>query len=153
MTKITRFWIAALCAPVTLPVVYFLSMYFFSGYLDGSEAHLSKLIKEALVGILPISYLASFVLGIPIVYALSRMSKLSVLGCAIFACLAGTLVGGLITFIYTGPTGYSSPLSARFAVALMGGGAGLVVSLVFSAIAGIPVKPGRSMATTVSAQQ
>lgn len=148
MTKSSRFWMAALCAPVTLPVVYFLSMYYLSGYRDSNEVHLAKLIKEALVGILPISYLASFVMGIPIVYVLSRMNKLSVLGCAIFASLAGLVVGSGITFIYTGPSGYSSPLFARFTVALMGGCAGLIVALVFGAIAGIPAKRCRPICTT-----
>ncbi len=88
---------AGVLAPASLPLIYFLAMYTFSGYPESGHGHLLKLAEESVFGILPMSYLLSIGLGIPIVWILQKKKKLMLPHIKLAVCIAGAIAGFMIT--------------------------------------------------------
>jgi len=126
--------ISALIAPIIIPVLFFSGRMIF---FDRSDSrYLSKTIFETLIGILPFSYLFSFVVGIPVLLILSKINKLNAIALVLSGAMGGALVMIAISICTSGferfnERGFSVALSAL---------AGLIVSSLFCALAKIPVR-------------
>ncbi|WP_158755823.1 hypothetical protein [Dyella sp. S184] len=125
---------AALIAPIILPALFFTGKMVFFDHSD--PGYFRKTTFETLAGILPFSYLFSFIFGIPILFVLSKINKLN--GTAFM--LSGAL-GGIITIgiIYSYTSNFSSLKESGFLVAISAV-AGLTVSLFFCILSKIPMR-------------
>lgn len=137
MPNNTRVVVAALLSPAILPLLYFAGTVWFSGYLDTGPSRLHKLLLETSLGILPVSYLVSLGLGLPVFLVLRGLDKLSMWSVLIASCLSGIVAGIVFALSVENPDGSSGMLQAEAAcVALAGGFAATLVAFLFCLISG-----------------
>ena len=77
---IKRLAIAAVVAPSTMPIMYFLGVLLGSGYLRSGPGHLEKLVAEFAYALLPLSYVVCIAVGAPALWLLRRMGRLDLTG-------------------------------------------------------------------------
>jgi hypothetical protein len=135
-----RIALAALIAPASAPLLYFLALSFGSGYLESNPAHPGKLVDELLLALLPVSYAISFGVGIPVVLVLKRLHKLNLWRCVGLAAAIGAVLAFTATYVFSGPPGSSESVANRTAVAILGLIASSVIALAFCFIAGTPAR-------------
>lgn len=139
MNQRLRLLMAALLAPACLPTIYFLGMFLFSGYVRSDSGHLLKLFQETLLGILPVSYIVSGILGVPIFAILRKLQRWAVKPIVLTSCFAGFYSGLLMTFIFSGgPEAPSVSMSQRFVWVAIGAISALIVSVIFCFIGKVP---------------
>jgi hypothetical protein len=131
--KIARFLSAALLAPLSVPALFFLANYFFSGYAGECCGHLEKLLWLTATFYTFMSYAFSFLLGAPIIFVVRRRYQETLKIYLVISALAGATAGCLFFFTTAGPFDAGVVL---FGVA--GAVSGAVVSASFCLIAGIP---------------
>ena len=133
-----RYLLAALIAPIIIPTLFFIATVIFSGYLDAGEGHLIKLVQATVGAILPLSYMASIALGAPILCVLSKLKRVSILTVIPSSVIVAFSLGFIWTQIIQDPDGHHGlPIEQAFALSLLSGLAGLLVSLMYCLIARI----------------
>jgi hypothetical protein len=130
--KIVRLLSAALLAPLSVPVLFFFSSYFFSGYPGECCGHLEKLLWLTVTVYTSMSYAFSFLLGAPIVLMVRWRYQETMKIYLVISALSGAIAGCLFFFTTAGPFDAGVLL---FGVA--GAVCGAVVSVTFCLIAGI----------------
>lgn len=112
LTDMRPLWVGGLIAPLAALVVFFLALLLLSvsknGWVLGTHDWEAG-VMSAFVFVLPMSYLATWLLGMPYIYLLRRKSQLSTLRVCTAAILFGViamwvfqLIGknGLLTWVY-----------------------------------------------------
>jgi hypothetical protein len=122
---------AALIAPAALPTLFFVGkMIFFD---TSNQNYLRDTAFETAAGILPFSYLLSFIVGLPILFALVRLRRLTMLSLTLSGAAGGLLSAALI-YAFTQSLDGLAGSGYLFAFAAM---AGSIVSAFFSVLADI----------------
>ena len=132
MTR-SRVILGVALAPSALPLAYALLALLFSDYAFEAPGHLDKFLL-GLLAIAIVCYGASYVLGAPVIAGLWLARRLTVLPCVALSVLAGA-AGGAAACRYYLRESVETGLAA-----LLGGAAALLVSLVFCAIAKVPLR-------------
>lgn len=95
-------WVGGLIAPLVAPVVFFLALLLWSvtqsGVALGTQGWEAGAVS-ALVFVLPVSYLATWLLGMPYLYWLQRKSRLSTLRVCAVAIVFGVIAMWVFQFI------------------------------------------------------
>ena len=120
-------------APAVLPLAYALASLLFSGYVFDAPGHPDKFLLE-IAAIAIVCYGASYLLGAPVVIGLVLARRLSFLPCVSLGALAGAGAAVLI-YLHYREGGVESGLAA-----LLGACAAMLVSSVFCALAGVPLR-------------
>jgi hypothetical protein len=129
-------------SPLVVPIIYFNGEYFISGYTEQGPGHVEKLFYMTLA-ITYLSYIFSLLFGTPLVVLLHRFGKLTASNCLKWALVLGAIAGvALGVYVHT-ITLRDFWGFALFAVA--GGVCGLLVSIVFCAIARVPRASEKSL--------
>jgi hypothetical protein len=123
---------AALISPIILPVLFFAGKMIFFDHDDAS--YFRKTVFETLAGILPFSYLFSFIYGAPILFILSKLNKLNRVAIILSGALGG-IITVVIIFLYTSNLGALKESGFLMAISAV---AGAIVSLSFCLLAKIP---------------
>lgn len=126
-------------APAVLPLAYALASLLFSGYVFDAPGHPDKFLLE-IAAIAIVCYGASYLLGAPVVIGLVLARRLSFLPCVSLGALAGAGAAVLI-YLHYREGGVESGLAA-----LLGACAAMLVSSVFCALAGVPLRRGSIIA-------
>lgn len=136
MQQHTRpFWLAALISPWIAPVAFCL---YLAVMADASAPTATALITTALTRVLPISYAATLLLGLPYVYWLRARAALSVP-----SVCAGAVVAGLLLVVGYTTTTLGWGASPAPAALRAGVGLGLCLGLAFSIVAGVSLRQHR----------
>lgn len=128
---------AAAVAPLIVPALFFASTALVSGYLDQGPGRIDKLTLITLA-VSIISYLSSAVAGIPIIWLLHKLRRLTICNTALMAAITGFLGGYLFGLTHPGPGGFH-PQSAITATALAASLSSTLVAIVFGLISGLPL--------------
>lgn len=128
-----RLIVGAIFSPLAVPILYFLGVYFLSGYTDQGPGHVEKLFQLTL-GFIIDSYALSLGLGGLLLVFLYRFNKINVFNCIVFSIALGAL-GGFIFAVFTAGTHI-----ANFYIlfSLVGSIAGFFTSITFCVLAGVP---------------
>jgi hypothetical protein len=130
-------WVGGLIAPLFAPVVFFLAVMLWSGATNGVPlgTHSREAgVASAVIFVLPMSYLATWLLGLPCLYWLQRKSQLSTLRVCTMAIVFGVIATWILQFI-----GRIGPLNGTLLLhgALIGGCLALCVGLPLCWIVGV----------------
>ncbi len=128
--------LAIILAPLTVPTLFLAAMLFLSGYIDQGPGYAQKLLPVT-VSIAILSYIWSFVGGIPIILLLYMTARLTVCRCVVLAALVGFAGGCLFSITYPG-RGDSAPPSVTAAIGLVVAIASASVAIAFGLISGMP---------------
>lgn len=120
-------------APAVLPLAYALASLLFSGYVFDAPGHSGKFFLD-IAAIAIVCYATSYLLGAPVVIGLLLGRRLRLLPCVLLSALVGAVAAALIYMHY-----WSSGVETGFA-AFLGACAALLVSAVFCALAGVPLR-------------
>lgn len=130
-------WIGGVVAPLVAPLAFFLAVTLWSvtkdGLTVGSQGWEAG-VASAVIFVLPMSYLATWLLGMPYLYYLQRKSRLSMLRVCTGAIMFGVLATSLFQFV--GRDGSLGPVLLLHG-ALIGGGLALCVALPLCWIVGV----------------
>lgn len=129
--KRSRMVLGAVTAPAVLPAAYTVLALWFSRYSFGAQGHMKMFLVD-IFGFACICYVASYLLGAPVIAGLLAARRLTFLPCVALSALAGAAAAVAVYAVYRGSG------SETVLIALLGGVAGLLVSLVFCAVAGVP---------------
>lgn len=128
---------AAILAPLIIPVLFLSAMLLVSGYTDQGPGYAAKLIPVTLsIGI--VSYVFSFLGGVPIILILNRWHRLTICYGAFFSAIAG-LLGGVIFVISHPVRDQHEPLGVVVANGLAVAFASVSVAITFGLVAGMPI--------------
>lgn len=135
--KMRPLWIGGVVAPLVAPLAFFLAVLLWSvtkgGVKVGAQGWKAG-VASALIFVLPMSYLATWLLGMPYLYWLQRKSRLSMLRVCTVAVVFGVLATWVFQFI--GRIGALSPVLLLHG-AVIGGALALCVALPLCWIVGI----------------
>jgi hypothetical protein len=141
-------WLATLLSPLAAPVVFAIGLLGKVAVSDPFAMHswftwaFMPLVSLALV--LPVSYLATCILGLPFVLWLRACNRLNWLWVCIGGAVMGGIAGVLCAYLYTYGLTWVFPST--------GAGLGLLTGATFCLVAGITIRPtGRSPAARVRA--
>jgi hypothetical protein len=124
MRKVT----AAIIAPATLPTLFFVGKMI---SFDASNTnYFRNTTFETIAAILPFSYLFSLTFGIPILFALSKAGRLTILPTVFFGSLGGLLS---VVLIFTFTNNLSGLANSSFLLAIAAT-AGAIVAATFSVL-------------------
>lgn len=129
--------LGGLIAPLAAPVIFFLGTSLISVFRDGPVVGLHDWqagLLLVMVFVLPVSYLATWVLGVPYIFWLRSRSRLT----ATHVC-AGAVVFGVISAWVYQCIGKVGPLQMEHLAwgALFGAGLALCVAMAFCLVTGI----------------
>jgi hypothetical protein len=141
-------WLGSFVAPLAAPILYGMLFYTFSDFTIDPQTYdehsLEALLVALVVFYIPLSYITSFIVGMPLIYILKRFEKLSFWWVALSSIPLGififTVFFALLLVLGATIKGNMWTELARFA----GFGAiyGFIVAATFCLLAGITV-PGR----------
>lgn len=123
-------YLSAIIAPISLPILFFLANYLFSGSTDRS-IYVKELINETSFVILPLSYIFSLPLGLAIGFLLYRLNKFSVRHIMLFFALSGSIFGIVFPLMAFDNNSNNSSIISSLIYGTLFGMAGLVVSTTF----------------------
>jgi hypothetical protein len=132
-------WIGGLIAPLAAPVAFDLALLLLSvakdGWMLGTHDWAAGVLA-ALVFVLPVSYLTTWLLGMPYIYWLQRKSRLSWL----HVCM-GAVCSGVISMLVFQTIAKSGPLTmATLTIgALLGAVLAVCVALAFCWLVRVPM--------------
>jgi len=121
-------------APLAAPVVFFLGLLLISTFHDGAVVGLQDwqaLLLAATVFVLPVSYLATWIFGVPYIAWLQSRARLTTLN----VCVGAVMFGVISAWVYQW-IGKAEPLqmSSLAFGALLGAGLALPVAVAFCAV-------------------
>jgi len=124
-------------APLAAPVAFFLGMSLISVFRDGPVAGLHDWqagLLAVMVFVLPASYLATWVFGVPYIFWLRSRSRLT----ATHVCMGAVIFGIISAWVYQ-YIGKVGPLQVEHLArsALFGAGLALCVAIAFCVVTGI----------------
>lgn len=135
MTK-RRLVLAALLSPLVVPALFFAVTVSFSGYLEQGPGHMEKLLL-ATMSVCIISYVLSFLGGVPLVLLLNMLDRVTICYCVLSAVAAGFMGGYVFAVMHPGAGGFN-PQQSIMATGAAAGIASSLVALAFGVIAGMP---------------
>ena len=132
-------WVAILIAPLAAPIVYLFALWLFewtrpSVWNQQTSMAMFKAIWTLFIVALPVSYGVFLLLGLPLIWLLNRINKLTFASCTLAAVPLGALVMMAIFGSWTWSDVYSS---AFFFYPVMGGVLGFIVAALFCTLRGI----------------
>jgi len=132
-------WLGGLIAPLAAPIAFALILLLFGVTKDGwglGTHDWQAGVVTAVIFVLPVSYLTTWLLGMPYIYWLRRKLQLSILRVSIGAACSGVI--GMWVFQEIGKNGALN-VSALIYGALMGAVLAISVALTFCWIVRVPV--------------
>ncbi len=126
-------WLGLLIAPWAAPLGVLIAMVVAENLIDGQPLRINPLIE---VGVwlhvlgLPIAYAGTVALGLPIVWALKRHQRLTILN----VCLIAVPAGIVAMMACVGMLDFTMPLPTQL---LLGGLSALAVAFAFGIVCGI----------------
>lgn len=131
----SRLALASLMAPMATPVLFLLLGLSMSGYPYAGAGHMEKFLFGEVLAVAALSYVASAVLGAPLLLALWALKRLTPWSCVCWSALAG----GVAALAFTAwPSGVQvALLPAALSFACLGSVAALLTALLFCFLAGV----------------
>lgn len=131
-----RLWLAGLVAAFAAPLAYWLVLFAIEFRLSGGSVteEVMRALGMTVMFVIPLSLVVMLVFGYPLILLLRKHSRLSALN----VC-AGTLVIGALVATVLVKVAFQSG-SVDVAIPLLGGAMGLFAGIVFSLVAGLPLR-------------
>lgn len=137
MNRAPRLVLATLVAPLSVPLVVF---FYFESSNDAIWAEMAFLVSGV------IAYGSMFFLGVPCLLYLRGKGLLHIVGVVLSGATVGIIVGLITEYTILLKAGSSRPLDLELIA--WSAGAGLLIAVTFSIIAGLPVLIGKQDASS-----